>query len=295
MSSLSGTWGQGAASSVTRPVSAVLRGEMPRIVAGRLRSLQFRFQSVRRVSGLRSKALMTRLAAGEVLRGERDQPAAGTAVPVRVRDLDGRAVWLRPRSSDRAALEFLYQGFHLPPAELAGPAGHIAVFGANIGLLLSDLAARNPGARLLGAEPDQDNAAVARRNLAHLGDRCALLETAVWYRDERLTLSWDPDAWGQILANRAQNGSGTHQIDAVDAGKLLAEFSGQAPVDYLLINIECAWHEMLRHGEWTRNVRCIKIEIEDHYDEAVRLLQALGYQAELQRLDWGAFAVGIRR
>jgi len=51
---------------------------------------------------------------------------------------------------------------------------------------------------------------------------------------------------------------------------------------------------MLKHGEWTRNVRCIKIEIQDHYDEAVPLLEALGYRAQLQRLNWRAFVTGIR-
>jgi FkbM family methyltransferase len=192
----------------------------------------------------------------------------------------------------------LSYGYHLPPADLPGPVGHIAVFGANIGLLVAGLAGRYPHARLLGAGPDRDNAALARLNLAHLGVRCTLAETAVWHRDETLTLSWQPDAWGQALTEPpAHNGNGATaiQLDAVDAGKLLGEFGGQAPVDYLLVNIESAWYEMLKHGEWTRNVRCIKIEIQDHYDEAVPLLEALGYQAWLQWLNWGAFAVGIRR
>ena len=126
-----------------------------RVDVERLFSLRHRSRSIRRVTGLRSKALMTRLVLGEVFKGERNQPGADTAVPVRIKGLDGRAVWLRTRSYDRAALEFLYYGHHLPPAELAGPVGHIAVFGANIGLLLGDLAARYPHARLLGAEPDQ--------------------------------------------------------------------------------------------------------------------------------------------
>ena len=65
-------------------------------------------------------------------------------------------------------------------------------------------------------------------------------------------------------------------------------------MDYLLVNIESAWHEMLRHGHWTKNVRCIKIEIQDHYDEAVPMLETLGYKASLQLLNWGAFATGIR-
>jgi hypothetical protein len=140
---------------------------------------------------------MGRLVAEEVFRSKLDQPAAGTAVRVRVRELDGQAVWLRPRSYDRTALEFLSYGYHLPPADLPGPVGHIAVLGANIGLLLAGLAGRYPHARLLGAGPDRDNAALARRNLAHLGVRCTLAETAVWHRDETLTLSWQPDTWGQ--------------------------------------------------------------------------------------------------
>jgi hypothetical protein len=120
------------------------------------------------------------------------------------------------------------------------------------------------------------------------------VQAAVWYRDERLALGWEADAWGVEVTARPPGGGGVVVVDAVDAGRLLAQFSGAAPVDYLLVNIESAWYEMLRHGEWTRNVRCIRIEIQDHYDEAVPLLEALGYRAWLQRLDWGAFATGIR-
>ena len=262
----------------------------------RIHSLPYR-QSIARVSGLGSKAAMTRLLAAEAFLGERYQPAADTAVPVRVQELGGNVVWLRPRSTDRLALEFVDYGHHLPPAALTGPVRHIAVFGANIGLLTADLGGRYPQARLLGVEPDRDNALLARRNLAHLGSRCALEEVAVWYRDETLTLTWEPDAWGQIVTSPVSgNGSATmaRHIDAVEAANLLAAFTGPAPVDYLLVNIESAWYEMLRHGQWTANVNCIKIEIQDHYDEAVPLLESLGYQAQLQRLNWGAFATGIR-
>ena len=160
-------------------------------------------RSIARASGLASKATMTRLVAAEVLLGEQHQPAAATAVPVRVKELGGSIVWLRPRSRDRAALEFLHQGHHLPPAGLAGPVRHAAVFGANIGLLQADLASRYPQSRLLGVEADHDNAVLARRNLAHLTDRCILEEAAVWHRDETLTLAWVPDAWGQAVTGPA--------------------------------------------------------------------------------------------
>jgi FkbM family methyltransferase len=269
------------------------------------RSLRWRGQSVRRVTGLLSKMTMARLVVAEAFQAERERPAARKAVPVRVTSMNGRVVWLRPRSSDRAAFEFLYQGYHLPP-ESTGRVARIAVLGANIGLLLANLADRYPQARLLGVEPDPDNAALARRNLAHLGARCTVLEAAAWHRDEQLTLSWDADAWGQTLAPWPDRGgaavalqvdavaAGHVRVDAIDAGRLLDMFGNQGPIDYLLVNIESAWYEMLKHGEWTRNVRCIKIEIQDHYDEAVPLLEALGYRAQLRRLPWGAFVTGTR-
>ena len=270
------------------------------------RSLRWRAQSVRRVTGFLSKTAMARLVVAESFQAERERPTARTAVPVRVKSMDDRVVWLRPRSSDRAAFEFLYQGYHLPP-ELTGRVAQIAVLGANIGLLLGDLADRYPHARLLGVEPDPDNAILARRNLAHLGTRCTLLEAATWYREQQLALRWDSDAWGQTLAHSLDCSGGAAvavqvdavtatevRVDAIDAGRLLDAFGHEGPIDYLLVNIESAWYEMLKHGEWTRNVRCIKIEIQDHYDEAVPLLEALGYRAQIRRLNWGAFVTGIR-
>jgi hypothetical protein len=268
----------------------------------RIYSLPYR-QSIARVSGLASKATMTRLVAAEAILGEQYKPAADTAVPVRVTELGGNTVWLRPRSRDRVALEFLHAGHHLPPAGLNRPVRHAAVFGAHIGLLAADLAARYPQASVLGVEADHDNAVLARRNLARFGSQCTLREAAVWHRDESLTLTWEPDAWGQIITGpNPGNGSGpgngpgagARHIDAIDAAVVLAGFAGFAPIDYLLVNIETLWHEMLRHGQWTANVHSIKIEIQDHYDEAVPLLEALGYRAQLQRLSWGAFATGIR-
>ena len=267
------------------------------------RSLGQRAQSVRRLTGLLSKMAMARLVVAEVFRADRERRRRSPAVRVRVKSMEGRVVWLRPRSSDRAAFEFLYQGYHLPP-EPTGRVARIAVLGANIGLLLGDLADRYPHARLLGVEPDPDNATLARRNLAHLGARCTLLEAAAWHRDEQLTLSWDADAWGQTLARSPDRSgaavalqvdavtAGQVRVDAIDAGRLLDMFGSQGPIDYLLVNIESAWYEMLKHGEWTRNVRCIKIEIQDHFDEAVPLLEALGYRAQLRWLNWGAFVTG---
>jgi FkbM family methyltransferase len=208
----------------------------------------------------------------------------------------GQDVWLRPRSSDLAAFDFVEERYHLPP-EVDPPVEHIAVLGANIGLLVIDLAARYPAARLLAVEPDPQNAALARRNLAPLGARCTFVEAAAWHETAELELSWTRDAWGFNLSRNvsaAERSRGSYLVEAVDVGVLLDEFTTGQPVDYVFVNIESAWYELLRHGAWTDNVRSLKIEIVDHFAEAVPMLQSLGYRAHLERLSWGAYAVGIR-
>jgi FkbM family methyltransferase len=260
-------------------------------------TVQLRARAVGRLHGVVSKVRMTRKAAEALTARIDEKPPAGTAVAVRVRDLDDRLVWLRPRSHDRAVLEFLFEDYHLPPPEIAGGISRIAVFGANIGLSLADLALRHPGAQLLAVEADPDNAELARHNLAHVGNRCRVVQAAVRHRDDTLELHWDHNAWGYQLAPEgtpAPVGAGAVSLDATDAATILDDFRGDDPVDYLLINIETAWYPMLQYGAWTKNVRCIRIEIEDHHDEAVPLLEGLGYRAHLERVGWGVFAVGIR-
>lgn len=279
-----------------RVIGLLRRGEGPRMVTDTVRTLRGLARTVGRVDGLRSRMRMLRLTAESLLGRETDQPPAAAAVPVLAREISAQPVWLRLHSRDRAAFEFLDGRHHLPPPELAGPPARIAVFGANIGLVLAELAVLYPEASLLGVEPDPENAAVARRNLAHLGARCEIVEKAVWWEAGRIEVAWGRDAWGYDLRGAApdQDPGSVRTVEAVDAAALLDRFTGGAPLDHLLVNIESAWYEMLRHGDWTRNVRSIKIEIQDHYDEAVPLLIGLGYRARLERLPWGAFAVGVR-
>jgi FkbM family methyltransferase len=273
-------------------------GELPRMVRDTAHTVHRKVRVVQRASDLPSRLQMARLVGDSVLRRETtSRTPAATAVPVRVREFGDEVVWLRPRSRDRKSLEYIEERYHLPPAGLTGPVTHIAVFGSYIGLPLLDLAKRYPGARLLGAEPDADNAEVSRRNTAHLGDRCEIAEVAVWHRDEKLDIGWERDGWGVDLSEDSyhglQEGSAT-TVDAVSAATLLERFSGGVPVDYVFVNIEGAWYEMLQHGEWTKDVRSIKVEVQSHIDEAVPLLEALGFRARLQRLIWGAYAEGVR-
>ena len=65
------------------------RKALARVPWRRIHSLPYR-RSIAQVSGLASKATMTRLVAAEAILGEQNQPAADTAVPVRVKELGRR-------------------------------------------------------------------------------------------------------------------------------------------------------------------------------------------------------------
>jgi len=281
---------------ISRWITGLRSGHGRRMIKDVAATARRHGHTIWRAAGIAARLRLAEMIIESLVGAETDQPAADTAVPIRLPGVDRPRIWLRPRSRDWAALEFLDGKHHLPPAEVGDAPKYIAVFGANIGLLTAELADAYPEARLLGVEPEQQNAALAQRNLARFGDRVSLVEAAVWHRDEQLDVAWGRDAWGLNLTGAAadQQPGSRQRIPAVDAGRLLDRFTSGAPLDYLLINIESAWYEMLRHGAWTRNVECVKIEIQAHYDEAVPLLQALGFHARLIRLSWGAYVIGVR-
>ena len=281
-----------------RPVTHLVPRRIRTIVrrtGGELRSAVNKAALVGAVTGP-SRPRMASLVASTLLAPEARRPSARSARPVRVPDHDG-ALYLRPRSRDVLALQFVFtEGHHLPPAELDGPVERIAVFGANIGLPMADLADRYPGARLLGIEPDADNVRLARANLAGIADRASVVEAAVWHTAGTLSLGWETDAWG-LSVSPAEEGDGVETVvEAVAAADVVDGFADDGPIDYLLVNIEGGWYDLLAHDAgWARSVRCIKVEIQDRSDEAVALLEGLGFDTEIERLPWGAFVTGIRR
>lgn len=245
---------------------------------------------------------MASLVAGTLFAPETRRPTARSARRIRVTRL-GRDVFLRPRSRDILALQFVFsEGLHLPPPELTAPIERIAVFGANIGLPMADLAQRCPTAQLLGVEPDADNARLARANLEAVADRATVVEAAVWHSAGRIRLGWEPDAWGLTATPEETPAPGDAAgaepmtvVDAVSASDVVARFAGEGLIDYLLVNIEGGWRELLAHNTgWAASVRCLKVEVQDDYDDAIAVLARLGFETRLERLPWGAFAIGYR-
>ena len=223
----------------------------------------------------------------------------GGATPVRLRALRPSTTFVRPRTSDSSVVaESLIGGYCLPPEEVAErPLRRIVELGSNIGLGLATLAARFPEAHLLGVEADSENHALAVHNTAEWRNRCEVVHAAVWERDERLVVERDGHHASGYTVRPARPGErGT--VDGVSVDALLNRL-GDAPIDYLDLDIEGAHHQILtRDAGWLKRVQAIKVSahIDTPYDEddcAVDL-QAAGFQTRVVKTDTTGWTIGVR-
>ena len=82
-----------------------------------------------------------------LLREALNPPGTPPELSVRLKALDGRAVHLRPGTTDLGVLaEGVLAGYAQPPEEAPRPLRTIVEIGTNIGVGLALLAARNTGA-----------------------------------------------------------------------------------------------------------------------------------------------------
>lgn len=230
-------------------------------------------------SDLRGRAALLRLATG----------AAREPVTVRIKALDGNPVTLRPGTTDLENLvEGVIAGYAQPPHEVADPRVIVEI-GTNIGIGLAVLAARHPRARVYGVEADPENFALARRNLAPYA--ATLLHAAAW--DEETTV----DLTGTRASGReARAGEG---VPAHTLTALLRQLVGDAPVDYLYMDIEGAHQRVLRAPDtrWAEQVRTIKVagHAGTPYDERACAgdLERLGYSTRVEPYDPIGWTVGF--
>lgn len=193
---------------------------------------------------------------------------------VRMRPLGGAEVRLRPGTADAFTAASLVGAFHLPPVHQPAPR-LIWDLGANIGLTMAHMARLFPAASIVGVEVDHDNAVLARRNLTTLGDRCALIEAAIWWQDGLVSYS---SRLGKE-AGVTLDPSGSATARAMSLNALLSEVGSP---DYVKMDIEGAEREVLsRNTEWASAVRCLSVECHGVYgqDDCVRDLQRLGFRA----------------
>lgn len=202
-----------------------------------------------------------------------------TTVAIRIRELGGEALHVRPRSNDNWVLRDAFLGrHHVPPDEVGSAPMRVAWdLGAYIGATMAHLAVQHPEARILGVEVDPDNAALCRRNVAPWGDRIEVVEAAVWHSDGEV--AYRRVEGDELSGMVALDGEGGVSAPAISLNTLLERSGGE--VDYVKMDIEGAEREVLRHNaEWARHVRSIKVEVHPPYevDECLADLEALGFR-----------------
>ena len=144
-------------------------------------------------------------------RGTDSDPADAVAIPMRA--LGGEPIWVRPRSSDLPnAVAYYVEAEHRPPPGVENPSV-IVELGSTCGVALTALAHDYPRARLLGVEPDPGNVEAARRNVARYGDRCEVVQAAIW--DETIELTVDRSSpFGEHGSQSAEHSQRSGGVDS---------------------------------------------------------------------------------
>jgi FkbM family methyltransferase len=228
------------------------------------------------VRGIAARICADRESAGRLahLVATRNEQPPGAPEPIRLRALDGAPVFVRPGTADADVLIGAFHGrYHLRGVHLDDPK-LIWDLGANIGLTIRQMSVQFPAARIVAVELDEENLALARRNVADVADRVELLHGAVW--PDPGTLSYGvADGEGQD-AFRVADG-GTASAPAITLDELLDRFG---PPDFVKMDIEGAEEEVLaRHTGWSASVPRIAVEYHHPFTDAAceRALRDLGF------------------
>ncbi len=164
--------------------------------------------------------------------------------------------------------------------------------GANIGCTTFYLLHRYPTARAVVVEPDANNMALCRRNLAPFGDRVTFVEAGVWSSAGPLVVERagfrDGAEWAYRVRPAAQ--AETPDVTAVTVCDLL-ELGGFPRVDLLKIDIEGAEVEVFAPGSerWLQRTRNIAVEVHGPDCERAVLASLAGFR--YQRETSGELAV----
>jgi len=216
-------------------------------------------------------------------------------VPVRVRPLGGRVVWLRPRTTDALMLRETFRDLVHPPPDLGRPVRNLLDLGANAGVTVAHNALLHPNARIVAVELDPGNAEAARRNLAWLGERVVVLQGAVWTSDGEVAYD---DTTGEHGFRVVPEGADGARTRALSMASILSHVPADERVDYVKMDVEGVESLLLSGPEsaWLDRVDSIGLQVHGTYTTAdcIRDLESHGFEARVdgRRMN---YVVGVRR
>jgi len=173
---------------------------------------------------------------------------------------------LRPRSSDPAAF---FQIFILDEYACLDGAAKVDLVidaGANVGCSSAYFLSRFPDCRVIAVEPEAENCAQLRRNLAPYGDRAEVVQAGIWPRPARLVMAEeiyrDGRAWSRQVRECRAGEPG--EMDGIDIASLLAR-SGAERISILKMDIEGTEALVFAggHRAWIDRVDTLLIELHE--------------------------------
>jgi len=184
-------------------------------------------------------------------------------------------------------LDVFYQIFVEQEYAVIGDASDVRVvldMGANVGYSSAWFASTFPDARIIAVEPDPENAAMCRINLAPYGDRVTVLQVGAWSRRAGLVLRRDfrdGREWSVQVREALPNEQ--PEVEAVDIATILAE-AGVNRIDILKMDTERAEIEIFGNNPqpWLQRTRNLVVELHDEECERVCFSALSRYAYELR-------------
>ena len=199
-------------------------------------------------------------------------PRLGVRARPRTVRLDGASITYRLNRGDIQGIREVWylEAYRIP----FGPKPRTVLdLGANIGLTCVWLGRTYGCEQVVGVEPDPENVALARRNLAQNGIRGEIIEAAVGPRNEMAAFSKSNHS---NLGSLVVLGGATVDVAVRDPQSLLAE-AGLETVDLCKLDIEGGEGPLLLEGDgtWLSAVRSVIAELHETVIDANAVIAAL--------------------
>lgn len=203
------------------------------------------------------------------------------------------AVKFRREGTDGAVFsQVLIRREYLPVASLKN-IRLIVDCGANIGLSAYYLLHCYPQARLIAVEPDPENCALCRQNLAPFSNRVVVFQAAVWSENRLLRIvpnSRTGGAWSLAVEPWP-----TGDVEGLTIPEILRRANVTGPIDLLKADIEGAETELFRDASsWLDQTRNMAIELHTTVAEATLTRALARYQHERLQVNETTFIYGVR-
>jgi FkbM family methyltransferase len=188
------------------------------------------------------------------------QPFAPALVTIRPAGYRFPLTFRRLGTDSTVVRQMLVREEYRPIASLSG-INLIVDCGANIGAAAYYLLHRYPSAQLIAVEPDAENVALCRRNLALFGTRAKVIRAAVWSECRPLRIVPESRVLGSwaLRVEPAARGD----VEGLTMPEILERAGVKPPIDILKIDIEGAETEVFRGQcrDWLDFTRHIAIEL----------------------------------